>query len=106
MLKEINENQYNEIISKRVSCVIFVGNDQCTTCKALELMIEEVQKKYKFRMWKIDSIKNQDFVENFLNIKTVPTFIFIKQGLVIGFANRNNNIEDIKDMIKKVLKGE
>lgn len=59
-------------------------NETCIPCKRMAPMIEELVSKFQDRLIfaKLDVNKNPKTVERF-GIKGVPTFLFIKNGVVL-----------------------
>lgn len=77
----------------------------CGPCKRISPLIDELEKKYNIDNQKlihviiVDVDENEDIATEF-NITSMPTFIFIKNSVVVG-STLGANIDAIHDIIKK-----
>ena len=99
-IKELNEKNFDEFISKGNSVVDFWA-EWCGPCKMLAPVFDDVAKemKGKVKFGKVDIEEGQAIAENW-GVMSVPTVIFFKNGEQVdrfsGFADKKRFIGIIK----------
>jgi len=87
--------------------VIDFTAEWCGPCKRISPFIDELETMYNInnqqliQVIKVDVDKNVDIVSEF-NISRVPTFVFIKNSVVVG-STACANIDAVNELIKKNL---
>lgn len=85
MIKILDENSFNEILNEKDKLIIIDFFAQwCMPCKMLAPILEIVSEKYsEIEFYKVDIDLNEELVTKY-EIDSVPTLIFIKNGIVIN----------------------
>jgi len=79
---ELTKENFDEIIRKKPTLVDFWA-PWCAPCKALTLVLEEVDKSSpKFQIGKINIDEQPELGQRF-DIRSIPTLIFFKNGIEI-----------------------
>ena len=79
----------------------------CGPCKRISPLIDELENIYNVDnqqllcVIKVDVDKNEDIATEF-NISSMPTFVFIKNAIVVG-STSGANIDAVNEIIKKNL---
>ena len=103
MIKELNENNFDDFISDG-KCVVDFWAEWCGPCKMLAPVFEETAKEFKgkVKFGKIDIDSGQALAERF-GVMSVPTLAFFKGGeqveMNVGFVDKKR----LGEIIKKVL---
>jgi len=98
----VNINNYEKLKNSEKS-LIYITTRWCGPCKMLAPLIEEVsnEKKDIINIGKIDAEEDRELVSS-LNVKSVPTLIFFKNGSEvsrhIGIIQKNDLLEKISNM--------
>lgn len=102
MIKILDKNSFEEILNvKNKLIIIDFFADWCMPCKMLGPVYEEVSNIYTdIEFCKINIDLNEEIVSKY-EIDSVPTLLFIKNGVVInqeiGFRNEN----ELKELVEK-----
>ncbi len=100
--KVTKENYETEILQSDMPIVIDVYADWCGPCQQMKPLFEELAKelseKYKFGILNIDETRE---LATTLNVSSIPTFIFIKDGQVTGKETGYMS----KDILKEKIEG-
>ncbi len=99
-----NENFSTEIAQAKQSVVIDVYATWCGPCQQMMPIFDEISKelseKYKFAKLNIDEARE---IAIQYNISSVPTFIFIKDGKVVGKETGYMSKDILTGKIKNIL---
>lgn len=83
-------------------CIIDVYATWCGPCKKISPYFEELSKKFEnITFLKADIEEVQDLEEKYGEIRTIPTFLFIKNTEEIGRV-QSSLIDDIKSKIEQL----
>jgi thioredoxin 1 len=76
----------------------------CGPCRAMAPHVEALAEAYdgKVRVGKVDADGNQDIVAK-LDVRSLPTFLVIKQGQVVGQIVGAVPKSRLEDLVKKAL---
>ena len=100
--KVTKENYETDILKSNLPVVIDANADWCGPCQQMKPLFEELAKelseKYKFGILNID--ENRELAVS-LNVSSIPTFIFIKNGQVTGKETGYMS----KDILKEKIEG-
>ena len=83
-MKQINENQFNELIAggKPVVCDFFAT--WCGPCKMLAPAVEQAAGKHpEIHFYKVDIDEEPDLASRF-QIMSVPTLLYMRRGQVVS----------------------
>jgi thioredoxin 1 len=72
--------------------------DWCAPCKKVKPIVEEINKDSMVKFKIIDVDSEMELVRNF-NIKSVPTFIVIKDGEIINRATGSQTKDSLLGML-------
>lgn len=104
MVEITNENFATEVEQSTKPVVIDVFATWCGPCQQVAPIFEEVASElgdtYKFAKLNIDDAR--DIAIKF-NVSSVPTFVFIKNGEVVGSDGGYKNKEALTELIKTHL---
>lgn len=87
--------------------VIDFTAEWCGPCKRISPFIDELETIYNInnqqliQVIKVDVDRNEDIASEF-NISSMPTFVFIKNSVVVG-STTGANIDAVNELIKKNL---
>lgn len=95
-----NDNYASEVEKSNLPVVIDVHAMWCGPCKLMMPIFDELagelSDKYKFAKLNVDEARD---VAIKLNVSSVPTFIFVKDGKVVGRETGYMNKNILKDKI-------
>lgn len=98
------ENYSEEIEKSSLPVVIDVFAPWCGPCQQMTPIFEELSKElsgdYKFAKLNVDDTRE---IATKFNISSIPTFIFIKNGNVVGRETGSMSREALKQKIQKIL---
>ena len=81
--------------------VLDFGAKWCSVCKAIEPILDQLEKEFGFKLRKIDVDEDVDIMEDYI-IRSIPTLIFIKDGVEvgrqIGSTTKENLIKKLKSL--------
>ena len=99
-----SQNFEQEIKKSKLPVIIDIYATWCGPCQYVIPIFEELEKelsdKYKFAKLNIDEERDLAIQHN---VSSVPTFIFIKDGNVVGMETGYMNKETLKEKIEKLL---
>jgi thioredoxin 1 len=87
--------------------VIDFTAEWCGPCKRISPFIDQLETMYNINnqqlihVIKVDVDRNEDITSEF-NISSMPTFVFIKNSIVVG-STTGANIDAVNEIIKKNL---
>ena len=83
MALEINNSNFNELVSGNNLVVIDFWAKWCGPCREVGKIIEEVAEEYKEKavIGKCDTDENNELAQIF-NVRNIPMLVFIKNGEV------------------------
>ncbi|MFA5479066.1 MAG: thioredoxin [Candidatus Muiribacteriota bacterium] len=100
MAKIINEQDFNDLISKKADMLVDFYADWCGPCKMIAPIIEELATEYegKVEIVKVNVDSTPSLAQKF-GVTGIPTILFFKNGELakthVGFAD--------KDSLKKII---
>ena len=94
MVVEVNEENFEEIVSSEKLVAIDFWAEWCGPCKSLSPVIDEMSNEFNdIRFGKLN-VENAPDITDGLKIKNVPTVFFFKSGeevgRVVGRSSRNH----------------
>ena len=106
-IKDINLNEFKEMVANKKTFVIYVGNDNCSHCVSYMPVLEDVLKKYNIVIYHMDnsklSEKKYGEFKTYVNVSGTPTIAFIKNGeeestlnRIVGETSKEDTIERFK----------
>ena len=102
----ITPENINEILNDTDNYLFFYFTATwCGPCKRIAssiVKLDEGLTEKKIKFCKVDIDENDEFCEK-CNIKSVPTFIIVKDKKIIGTVN-GANIKQVGDLIKECCK--
>tara|TARA_Y100001958_G_C21247117_1_gene578098 strand:- start:5321 stop:5635 length:315 start_codon:yes stop_codon:yes gene_type:complete len=84
-LIEVMDNQFDMSTNKYI--FLFFTASWCGPCKSIKPKIEEIANKLvnpNLIFYKIDISENEELAEK-MNVKSVPTFVLIKDGKIVKY---------------------
>ena len=98
-MKQINQTEFEQIRNSEELMVVDFFATWCGPCKMLAPVLDELSNEINdVKFVKIDTDENMDLAMEF-NITTIPTLVFMKNGIEIdrkvGFIPKNSLKEDI-----------
>lgn len=104
MLNLSAENFEQEITKSDLPVVIDVFATWCGPCQQIAPIFEELSKEMndKFKFAKLNIDEERDLAIKY-NVSSIPTFIFVKDGNVVGKETGYMNKETLKEKIEDLL---
>ena len=97
MVKEINSDNFNEVLeSSEIVLVDFYAN-WCNPCKMLGPIMEEIANDYK--VYKVNVDESSDLAQQY-GIMSIPCVIVFKDGKDISRSIGLKSKEEILEMVK------
>jgi thioredoxin 1 len=79
-MTELQNENFESIISKSKKCIVDFHATWCGPCKAMSPILESVENELGENLiYKIDVDKNRDLAEKY-GIRSIPTFILFENG--------------------------
>lgn len=102
MIKEVNENEAKELISKKEIVIVDFFATWCGPCKMFAPVYEEVSKKFSnLEMIKIDIDKNVEYASK-NNVMSIPTIVAFKNGRefsrFLGYKSNEELVEFLQGL--------
>lgn len=97
------ENYEQEVISSKQPVIIDVYADWCGPCQQMMPIFDELEKEMTdYRFVKLNVDESRELAIQF-GVTSIPTFIFIKNGQVLGKETGYMSKEDLKEKIAELL---
>jgi len=103
MLKEITPNQYEQLIDLKGTGLVVIGTESCKICSSMKPVFEAVAENTNVRIVKIDSDEYEEYIREELLIDTLPTFMIVKEGKVIGELKGEQTFENLIKLVNKIV---
>ena len=99
-----SENFEKEVLKSNIPVVIDVFANWCGPCQQVAPIFDELAKELgdKYKLVKINIDEERDLAINY-NVSSIPTFIFIKGGEVVGKEMGYMSKEDLKAKIEEIF---
>lgn len=99
-----NSNFDEEIVKSKIPVLIDVFATWCGPCKQMMPVFEELSKELagKCKLVKLNIDEERDLAIQY-NVSSIPTFIFIKDGKMVGKETGSMSKETLKSKIQSHL---
>ena len=99
-----SKNFEEEVSKSELPVVIDAFAEWCGPCKMIAPIFEELSKELsdKYKLVKLNVDEERDLAIQH-NVSSIPTFIFIKEGKVIGRETGFMNKDALKEKIEDIL---
>lgn len=99
MVKEINENEFDEVI-KEGKVLVDCYATWCGPCQMLSPIVEEVANEVKtYKFYKLDVDQNENIASKY-GIMSIPTLLIFEDGnlkeTLVGFKSKEELISILK----------
>ena len=93
-----------EVVQSQVPVVIDVFATWCGPCKQMTPLFDELSKELtgKCKLVKLNIDEDRDLAIQY-NVSSIPTFIFIKNGQMVGKETGSMSKEALKNKIQTLL---
>lgn len=100
-----SENFEQEVLKSELPVVIDVFATWCGPCQQVAPIFDELAKELEatHKLVKINIDDERDIAINY-NVSSIPTFLFIKGGELVGKETGYHSKEDLKKKIEEVFK--
>jgi len=101
---ELNDNTWNDFISKNEKVLVDVYGDGCGPCERMEpiLMDLESHSSLDVAFGKINGMNNIEAVAKY-GVRSVPTLLYFKSGKLMCQQNGFKNLPEIQNSIETHL---
>jgi thioredoxin 1 len=101
---ELNDNTWNEFISKNEKVLVDVYGDACGPCVRMEPILMEVESIYRDHVAfaKINGMANVERLSHY-GIRAVPTLFYFKSGKLMHKDTGFRNAQEIESRIQEYL---
>lgn len=106
MITELTKENFNEFINTEHINVVKIGAEWCGPCKMVSPILESVSDttdESEIRMGDIDSDKQFELAKE-LNIRSIPTTIFYKNGMELKRRIGQYTESDLNNMLVECKK--
>lgn len=106
-MKEVkSEEDYQEMLKSDKVILLDIYAEWCGPCKSMNPVLDEIEEKHNgdVEVYKMDA--DNDAISSVLqafNVRSIPTFVFIKNGEVKATAIGANTISAMEDKLKNIL---
>lgn len=97
MIKEIKENDFDEVLSAKCAIVDF-NAIWCSPCRMLAPVIEELSNEIDMPFFSVDVDKNDEISEKY-GISSIPTIMLFKDGKVVNKEVGYIDKDELKEFI-------
>jgi thiol-disulfide isomerase/thioredoxin len=104
MLRDITPKQYEELIDFGGTGLVVLGSESCTICQSMKPVFEQVLDQTNINVVKLDAIEYKEYIENEMFITTMPVFMLVENGKVIGQLEGEQTTDDLIKFLKKIIK--
>ena len=99
MVKEINKDEFNEVIKEKKVLVDCFAN-WCGPCKMLSPVLDNLSEEIKdYNFYKLDVDKANDIAVNY-NVMSIPTLLIFNDGSLVNRIVGLKSVNEIKEMLK------
>ena len=99
MVKEINKDEFNEVIKEKKVLVDCFAN-WCGPCKMLSPVLDNLSEEIKdYNFYKLDVDKANDIAVNY-NVMSIPTLLIFNDGSLVNRIVVLKSVNEIKEMLK------
>lgn len=103
MIAELTSNFAETIAKESKPVVVELYSPTCGTCIQVAPIFEEISKEFpEYAFFKINVENDTSYAEQF-GVTGVPTFLFMKQGELLGTHHGNFSKGDFIDKMKKLF---
>ena len=105
MAESVNsENFEQEVLKSDIPVVVDVFATWCGPCQQMEPIFNELSKELagKYKLVQINIDEERDLAIKY-NVSSIPTFLFIKKGEVVGKEMGYISSQDLKAKIEEYL---
>ena len=97
------ENYEQEVVSSKKPVIIDVYADWCGPCQQMMPIIEELEKEMtNYTFVKLNVDESRELAIQF-GVTSIPTFVFLKNGEVMGKETGYISKDDFKEKISSLL---
>ena len=103
-MKILTNETFKEAIETNSYSVVDFYADWCGPCRMMSPIVEELAKEYdgKALICKVDLDASKDIAIEY-SVRSIPTFLFIKNGQVIDRHIGGTSKKTIEEKIKKLM---
>jgi len=105
MAELINSSNFEqEVLKSDIPVVVDVFATWCGPCQQVAPIFDELAKELagKYKLVKINIDDERDLAIKY-NVSTIPTFLFFKNGEVVGREGGSQSKEDLKAKIEEIF---
>jgi|GEM_PF-461359 len=104
---EVNDSQFEAIVLKSSLPVLLeCASPECIICKTMANRIQEVIKDYSSKLIFLRLNINENKKWKDYDVRVIPTLLYFKSGRLIGRQENFPEVEDIRQQISRLIKGE
>ena len=102
---EVTDSNFNELVTQsEIPVLIDFWAAWCGPCKVMNPIIEELSSEYKDRVLigKVNVDRNPG-LSQFFQIKSIPTFVFIKNGRLVERISQMIPKPNLEEMLEDLI---
>jgi thioredoxin 1 len=100
MMTELTNETYENFISNEELSVVKIGADWCGPCRMVEPFLNKLSESEDYTIGSIDADKQKDLAIS-LQVRSIPTTIFFKNGQELHRRVGAYSEEDFKSMVNE-----
>lgn len=103
-MKNIDENDFNELIKKNTLVLVEFGAEWCAPCKKMKPFLEELENEFKgeVEVYFLDISKSQAKAMEY-EILSIPQILIFKDGVLVEKVLGEQKKENFKKIVEKYI---
>ena len=100
-MRLVEENEYDEVVSKNNKLIVQLSADWCGPCRILTPVLESVTTERGIEVVKVNIDNNPSIVTKY-SVRSIPRVLFIKDGEVVTDIIGNQGKQKLEEVCSQV----